>query len=830
MTIEIALLFAILVVMAYFFFTEKLPVELTAFLGLSTLLLGGFVSRDVAFTGFASPVVITMLSIFFLSAALLQTGVADFIGRKARDVLGTNETVIVVAIMLVAGVLSAFMNNIAAAAVLLPAVGSLSRRAGIPPSRLFMPLSFGAILGGTTTLVGTPPNMLAASGLVERGFEPFTLFEFAPLGAVFLVGGVVYMITIGRRLLPAGARGTEPSETRDLVEVYHLEDAFFSIRIPEDSKLDGMSLRESRFGSALGVQVVSIVRSGERRRLAPDPETVLRGGDELQVHGRAEDLERLFRVQGVEIGAVKSVDIARATRALGALAVRVREGSAWIGRSVRDLRLRESFSMLAVGVVRDGAGVSEALGDVALRQGDVLVTLRTADPDSMPAVEPHAEIEVAGRETLEALRGHLFLLRIPEGSELAGTTLGESRMSELMGITVSGIVRDGETQVAVDPAVTFREGDELVVLGETKRIEALLEMGRVELKRTTDDLDIESEEAGIVEATLAPRSPMAEKSIAEVGFRERFGLQVLSIWRDGEALHTGLANLRLRFGDALLLQGSWKKIRELGSHPDFVVLSLRAQQERRVHKAPYAIGALLLMIAFVVTGLQPIHVAAFVAASLVVLSGAITMEEAYRAVEWRAIFLVAAVLPVGVAMENTGAASLLSGLVTQTTEPFGPYAIMAGLFLLASLLSQCLDGAPAVVILTPVAIETARQVGISPYPFMMGIAISASAAFMTPFSHKANLLVMGAGGYRVVDYLRVGTPLTIVLLAVLVFLVPVFFPLTVDETAPDEPRGDTPPGERDDASVGRALPDDARLPRSFFEDRKSNAIAAAFSP
>lgn len=801
MTIEIAVLFAILIVMAYLFFTEKLPVELTAFLGLSALLLGGFVSADVAFTGFASPVVITMLSIFFLSAALLHTGVADFIGRKARDVLGTNETVIVVAIMLVAGVLSAFMNNIAAAAVLLPAVGSLSRRAGIPPSRLFMPLSFGAILGGTTTLIGTPPNMLAASGLVERGFEPFTLFEFAPLGAVFLAGGVVYMITIGRRLLPTGARGAETSETRDLVEVYHLEDAFFSIRIPDDSKLDGMTLRESRFGSALGVQVVSIARSGERRRLAPDPETVLRGGDELQVHGRAEDLERLFRVQGVEIGLAKAVDIARATRAVGALAVRVREGSPWIGRTVRDLRLRESFSMLAAGIVRDGEGVSESLGDVALREGDVLVVLRTGDAESVPDVDVYAEVEIADREILEALRGQLFLLRIPEGSELAGTTLGESRMSELMGITVSGIVRGGETHVAVDPGVTFREGDELVVLGETHRIEALLDMGRVELRRMTSEPDIESDDAGIVEATLAPRSPMAGKTIAEVGFRERFGLQVLSIWRDGAALHTGLARLRLQFGDALLLQGTWKKIRELGSHPDFVVLSLRAQQERRVHKAPFAIGALLLMIAFVMSGFQPIHVAAFVAASLVVLSGAITMDEAYRAVEWRAIFLVAAVLPVGVAMEDTGAASLLSGVVTQATEPFGPYAIMAGLFLLSSLLSQCLDGAPAVVILTPVAIETARQVGISPYPLMMGIAISASAAFMTPFSHKANLLVMGAGGYRVIDYLRVGTPLTIVLLVVLVVLVPIFFPLEIDGNMPVEPNQSAMPARVPDDAV-----------------------------
>ena len=169
--------------------------------------------------------------------------------------------------------------------------------------------------------------------------------------------------------------------------------------------------------------------------------------------------------------------------------------------------------------------------------------------------------------------------------------------------------------------------------------------------------------------------------------------------------------------------------------------------------------------------------AAFVGATFVVLAGAISMEEAYRGVEWRAVFLVACILPVGMAMERTGAALLISGTVTDVAGPLGPYAVLAGLFGLASLLSQCLDGAPAVVLLTPVALGTAEQLGLSPYPIMMGISLAASAAFMTPFSHKANLLVMGAGGYRVTDFLRAGTPLTVIVLILLVVLVPVFFPV-----------------------------------------------------
>ena len=164
-------------------------------------------------------------------------------------------------------------------------------------------------------------------------------------------------------------------------------------------------------------------------------------------------------------------------------------------------------------------------------------------------------------------------------------------------------------------------------------------------------------------------------------------------------------------------------------------------------------------------------------ASLVLLFGTVTMEEAYRAIEWRTIFLVAAVLPVGFAMESTGAALLLVDRVGEWVGPLGSYAILVALVVLASLLSQALDGAPAVVLLAPVALETAAQLGMNPYAVMMGVSLAASAAFMTPFSHKANLLVMGAGGYRASDYLRVGTPLTVVVLGIVVALVPVFFPL-----------------------------------------------------
>ena len=326
MTVEIAVLFATLIAMAYFFFTEKLPVDLTAFLGLVVLTLGGYLSPSEAFTGFSSPAVITMLSIFFVSAALLHTGLADMVGGQVERILGAREVPLIAAIMLVAGILSAFMNNIAAAAVLLPAVASIARKTGISPSRLFMPLSFGAILGGTMTLVGTPPNILTGELLTKHGLEPFALFDFTPLGALLLLLGVVYMITVGRRLLPERTIRSEGRGRRELARVYRLHENLFSIQIPYKSEMDGRTLEETEIGSTLGVQVVGILRNG-RKHLAPDASARLYGGDVLLVKGRYEELQELFRIRGVEMGEAEPGDGCPGREGAGEIGVYLAHGA-----------------------------------------------------------------------------------------------------------------------------------------------------------------------------------------------------------------------------------------------------------------------------------------------------------------------------------------------------------------------------------------------------------------------------------------------------------------------------------------------------------------------
>ncbi len=784
MTFEIGFLFALLAGMVYLFLTEKLPVDLTAFLGLVILIFGGYLKPEEAFTGFSSPAVITMLSVFIVGAALLETGVADLIGGRIHRIVGSSETRLIITLMLVAGVLSAFMNNIAATAVLMPAVATIGPRAGLAPGRLFMPLAFGAILGGTTTLVGTPPNILAAQMLTERGLEPFELFDFTPLGLAILALGVVFMLTIGRKLLPnRDPHGPAMRENDDLTQVYRLHERLFSIRIPEGSPLHDRSLAETRLGNTLGVKVVAILHAG-RKRLAPAGSTLLRAGDVLFVDGKADDVEELLRLQGVEVKAVEAGELP-VPRGVGGIRMRVAPGSGVAGHALRELRFRDRFGVVVIGIRRDrrpaGGGqtkhvLRERLAEVVLHEDDEVLALGKRAQLEELSQQPDFVIEDVGWSAVDALQDHVSWIHVPAGSPLAGSTIKDSRLGELVGLTVAGIVRDGETRLAISAEEAIHEDDHLLIAGEPKALVKFLELGEVELDTEPPDAALESEDVGMVEVTIPPRSAAAGNTLTDLRFRERHGgLLALALWRGDGAIHSDLARETLQAGDALLLQGPREEIRLLATEPDFVVLSQAAQAPRQTQRAPLALGCLLLMIALVASGWQPIHVAAFAAASLVVLAGALTMQQAYRAIEWRAIFLVAAVLPVGVAMERTGAAELLANSVT-AAAPLGPYAILAALVVLASMLSQGLDGAPAVVLLAPVVLKTADNLGLSPYPLMMGVSLAASAAFMTPFSHKANLLVMGAGGYRSSDYLKVGTPLTLMLYVLLVLLVPVFFP------------------------------------------------------
>lgn len=774
MSLEIAILVVILVAMVVLFLTEKLPVELTAFSGLVVLVFAGYVEPNQAFAGFSSPAVITMFSIFFISGALSRTGVADFVGRHLSRLSGGREVLLVLLLMLMAGALSAFMNNVAAAAVLLPAVSSVARLTGLSPARLFMPLAFGAILGGATTLVGTPPNILTGEMMAAQGLEPFALFDFAPVGTILLCVGMLFMITVGRWLLPQRPGRHQAEVSSHLIRAYRIDERLTTIRVPEGSVLVDATLQGTRLGRALDVSVVGVRREG-KNHLAPGPDFRLEADDLLVVDAEYSDLEALLSMQGVAVSQAESGHLREVVSQVHGLVLELPRGSGLIGRTLQQLHFRQRFEALVVGIRRGRDLVRQELGRQVLRETDQLLVL-VGEGQLSNLEEQNGVLIVEELPLSRLMEAHLFVIEVPTESPLAGTTVLDTRMGELAGLTIVGIVREGKARLVVPAEETIRAGDELLVAGEPDRLLDVLQLGPLDLGRMDRGPTFESDSIRVVEAVVAPRAKSVGSSLRQLHFRDRYGLQALALWRSGEAVHRELAELRLEVGDVLLLHGERDRIDELTEDDDFLVLGHEARAIRRHHKAPVALTALAIMIAIVVSGKFPIHVAAFAGAVFTVLFGALTMEEAYRAVEWRALFLVAAILPVGTAMETTGTATLLANAVFGVGESLGPHAFLAILVLLASFLSQVLDGAPTVVILAPVVVLAAENLQVSPLPLMMAVSLAASAAFMTPFSQKASLLVMSVGGYRTRDFLRVGTPLTLMVLLLIVGLVPLFFP------------------------------------------------------
>ncbi len=370
MTLEIAFLLLVLAGMIVLFLTEKLPIDLTAFIGLVILIFTGYIAADKAFSGFASSAVITMLSIFIVSAALMNAGVADKAAEWIHRWVGSREIPLLVTIMITAGILSAFMNNIAATAVLMPAVASLARRAGLAPSKIFMPLSIGAIVGGTTTLVGTPPNILAGAMLAERGLTPFHLFDFTPIGVILLILGVLYMVTIGRRLLPDRDHDKDESGNR-LARLYNLEEGMFTIRIPPGSPFENKTLIETQLGGALGIQIIAVLRKGERH-LAPSASMVLKAGDELLVGGNQERIEELLEVQGIDLEASTARQLGVTDRGVSGVKLKIPKGSDLDGKTLRDFDFRGKFGVAIMASERGGVRRTEKVGEIRLSVDDVL--------------------------------------------------------------------------------------------------------------------------------------------------------------------------------------------------------------------------------------------------------------------------------------------------------------------------------------------------------------------------------------------------------------------------------------------------------------------------
>lgn len=568
--------------------------DAVAVLALLALVLFGILDPPSAFAGFGSPVLIAVGAVYVVSAGLERTGVAARIGRRIFRMAGPNEITLILAFGGVAGLLSGVMNSIGAMAVLLPAAVAAAREAHISPSKLLLPLALGTRLGGNLTLIAGPSNLIASTTLESQGLHPLAFFEPMPIGATFLLVGVLFMALLGRRWLPAVAPAEPPSRAR-LLDIYRLRERLFEIRIRADSPLVGKTLEQSELGAAWGVTVLSIARP-RRRVVAPTASERLVAGDRLLVQGRLEEL------------------------------------------------MQSPF-------------------------------VDTADLQEKDEVE-------------------------------AGT--------------------------------------------------------------------VESPDVRVVEVILAPRSTLTGKTLREVDFREKYGVTVLAIWREGRPMRTRLVDLPVQLGDALLVQGRRDRIRVLVRDPDFLVLEAGEGAPQRADRAGWAIAALLLMIALSTAGVD-IAVAALVAASVVVGGGCLSAEEIYQFVDWRVLVFIGAMLPVSTALTATDAArQAVSGLLATVGQT--PLPALVALLAAGIAANQLMPSVAATVVLAPLAIQIAAATGANPHAFMMAV-IAATGTTFTPISNPVNLMVMGPGGYRVIDYVRVGLPLALLLGATSLLVIPLVWPL-----------------------------------------------------
>ncbi len=280
-----------------------------------------------------------------------------------------------------------------------------------------------------------------------------------------------------------------------------------------------------------------------------------------------------------------------------------------------------------------------------------------------------------------------------------------------------------------------------------------------------------------MDATLDPRSRLAGKTVGELNFRERYDIELAGIWREGETIGTDLADERLQIGDALLLLGPREKLQLLANDTDFLILTPLGQKPPDTRRAPLAALIMLGVVVSVMAGYAPIAVAAVVGGSIMVLTGCLHMEQAYRAIDWRAIFLIAGMLPLGTAMQETGAAAYLASQVMNLLGDAGPWPVIGGLYVVTAVATMIIPTAALVVLMSPIVLSAMGDLGLQPETAMMAIALAASASFTSPISHPANILVMGPGGYRFVDYLKIGVPLTLVIFVTVMVLLPIFWPL-----------------------------------------------------
>lgn len=405
--------------------------------------------------------------------------------------------------------------------------------------------------------------------------------------------------------------------------------------------------------------------------------------------------------------------------------------------------------------------------------------------DKLPEIQP--EVDLVG---VYRLGERLIQARILPGSHFIGMTLAGCNFREVYGLNVVAVEHSGQMNLTISPQLRFKAGDIITLEGRTDLVawDELKTSFEILPQRRWGEQDLESEKVAVVEAVLAPRSRLIGQTLKEVNFREKYHMVVLAIWRNGRPILRDLPNLMLEFGDALLLQGPRDRLELLANEPDVILLNGEAETVRPVpRKGWLAIVIMLFSLALTIIFKDAIAEMLLAGGLLMVVFGLLSMEQAYRAIEWKSVFLVAGMLPMGLAITQSGAGKLAAqGVIslfydvlpgaTLSGTPIGNSILLAGLFIVTMLLAQVMHSGAVAAIMVPITIQIAYNLAIEPRSLVMGVTLATSMAFLTPLGHPVNILVMGPAGYRFRDYFKVGLPLSIILFIFVIAVLPVVWP------------------------------------------------------
>jgi di/tricarboxylate transporter len=587
-TIDQALAFAVIGGMMAMFVWNRLRYDLVALLGLLIAVACGIVPVDEAFAGFSDSVVVIVASVLVISAGV---GTSNAIGRIIRRLQPYMRTTGRQVLVLTSGVtiMSAFMKNIGALAILLPIAVQVARRSGTAPSKLLMPMAFGSLIGGLVTLVGTSPNILVSRVRSELLGVPFGMFDFAPVGLGVVAAGLAFL-SVGWRLLPGQRRAQSSAATAFEVQPY-----LFEAMLPATSPLVKKTVADLEAIGEGNVAVVAIIREEDRRDIP--------------------------------------------------------------------------------------TGSSMLLAD------DILVL--QGDPHTLRTIVEEGRLHLGGEPTKDKCRGNV----------------------------------------------------------------------------------------GVVEAVVMRNSPLVGYASTELRLRDRHGVSLIAISRQGQAITTHLRDVRFQAGDVLVLQGDLVDMPETLKNLDCLPLVDRATGlgRRRQELLPLILVALAMV--SVALNLIPVTAAFFGAAVLVVLFGVLTLREAYDAIELPILVLLACLIPISDAISSTGGAELIASGLAVAAAALPPVGAVSLALVAAMALTPFLNNAATVLIMAPVGASLAGKLGLHAEPFLMAVALGAACDFLTPIGHQCNTLVMGPGGYRFGDYWRLGLPLSIIVIVVGTVLIPLFWRL-----------------------------------------------------